>query len=178
LRFMGFYVLDPDAGAVVGQFPHVYPASIAIGYALEGLTGARATVGFWAVFGILSVYFLGARLLGGPAAAAAATLLALNIVEALFARYPNADIVMQALLFAALLANARAAVDDDPFFAPVAGALLGLLLFLRFDVVLGIIGVAVGLALGVFSGQRTRLSFVATFAFVGTAAAAYLLGPL
>ena len=56
--------------------------------------------------------------------------------------------------------------------------LLGLLLFLRFDVVLGIIGVAVGLALGVFSGQRARLSFVATFALVSAAASAYLLGPL
>ena len=42
---------------------------------------------------------------------------------------------MQAILFAALLANARAHVDEDPFFAPVAGALLALLLFLRFDAV-------------------------------------------
>ena len=44
---------------------------------------------------------------------------------------------MQALLFAALLANARAHVDGDRFFAPVAAGLLGLLLFLRFDAVLG-----------------------------------------
>ena len=85
---------------------------------------------------------------------------------------------MQALLFAALLANARAHVDGDPFFAPVAGALLGLLLFLRFDVVLGIMGVAAGLALGAFSGQRARPSFVATFVVVAGAAVAYLLGPL
>jgi D-alanyl-lipoteichoic acid acyltransferase DltB (MBOAT superfamily) len=35
-------------------------------------------------------------------------LLALNVVQVWFARYPNADIVMQALLFAALLAIARA----------------------------------------------------------------------
>ena len=54
---------------------------------------------------------------------------------------------MQALLFAALLANARAHVDGDRFFAPVAGRLLGLLLFLRFDAVLAIAGVAAGLAL-------------------------------
>src|SRR5207248_9545478 len=78
-RFMGFFVLDPDRGTVVSQFPHLFPASIAIGYALNGLTGARWTFGFWGVLGILSVYFAGARLLGRPAAAAAATLLALNV---------------------------------------------------------------------------------------------------
>ena len=75
-------------------------------------------------------------LFGRTAAAAAAALLALNVIEVWFARYPNAEVVMQALLFAALLATARAHVDGDPFFAPVAGALLGLLLFLRFDAVL------------------------------------------
>ena len=147
-RFMGFFVLDPDTGAVVSQFPHVFPASIAIGYALDGLTGARRTFVFWGVLGLLSVYFAGARLLGRPAAAAAAILLALHVVQVWFSRYPNADIVMQAILFAALLANARAHVDDDPFFAPVAGALLALLLFLRFDAVVAVAAVVASLALG------------------------------
>ena len=32
LRFMGFFVQSPDAGTVMGQFPHLYTASIAIGY--------------------------------------------------------------------------------------------------------------------------------------------------
>ena len=52
LRFMGFFVLDPDTGAVVGQFPHLFPASIAIGYGLDGLTGARRTFAFWGVLGV------------------------------------------------------------------------------------------------------------------------------
>ena len=38
---MGFFVTDPASGTVVGQFPHLYPAAIAIGYGLDGLTGAR-----------------------------------------------------------------------------------------------------------------------------------------
>ena len=71
-----------------------------------------------------------------------------------FARYPNAEMVMQALLFAALLAHARAHVDGDGFFAPVAGTLLGLLLFLRFDAVLGIAAVLAALALG--RARRSR----------------------
>ena len=39
-RFMGFFLLDPDSGRVVGQFPHLYPASIAIGFDTAGLSGA------------------------------------------------------------------------------------------------------------------------------------------
>jgi hypothetical protein len=178
VRFMGFYVVNPDTGGVVSQFPHVYPASIAIGYSIGGLSGARCTFAFWAVFGLLSVYFLGARLLGRPAAAAAAALLALNIVQVWFARYPNADIVMQAVLFAALLANARAHVDGDPFFSPVAGGLLGLLLFLRFDAVVAVAAVICGLVLGLVAGQKVRWTFAAPLAVAGALCMWYLLGPM
>jgi hypothetical protein len=177
-RFMGFFISDPDSGRVVGQFPHLFPASIAIGYGLDGLTGARRATGAWAILGLLAVYFAGARLLGRTAAAAAAILLALHVIEVWFARYPNAEVVMQALLFAALLANARAHADGDRFFAPVAGLMLGLLLFLRFDAVLGIAGVIGGLALGVLTGARVRASFVVLLAAAGGLATVYLLGPL
>jgi hypothetical protein len=178
VRFMGFYLLDPETGAVVSQFPHVYPASIAIGYAVDGLSGARYTFTFWGVLGLVSIYFLGARLLGRPAAAAAAILLALNVVQLWFARYPNADIVMQALLFAALLANARAHVDGDAFFSPVAGVLFGLLLFLRFDAVVAVAAVLAGVALGFVAGQKVRWTFLAPLAAAGGLWVWYLLGPM
>lgn len=177
-RFMGFYVLDPDRGSVVGQFPHVFPASIAVGYALGGLSGARNTVMFWGVFGLLSVYFLGARLFGRPAATAAALLLALNVVQVWFARYPSADMVMQGLLFAAILASARAHVDQDGFFAPVAGALLGLLLFLRLDAVVAAGAVAAAVLLGYAVGQRLYWTFWLPLVASAGAAIWYYTGPL
>jgi hypothetical protein len=179
LRFMGFLIKNPDAGTVIGQFPHFFPASIAIGYGLDGLTGARRAVGVWALLGVLAVYFAGRRLAGSAAAWAAAALLTLNVVQVWFSRYPNAEVVMQALMFAALLAFGRAHVDDDPFFAPVAGALLGLLLFLRFDAVLGIGGVLAALALGVIAGRaRVRWSFLLSLAMAGGLAVAYLVVPM
>lgn len=178
LRFMGFFIRDPDTGSVVGQFPHLFPASIAIGYGLDGLTGARRTVSVWGILGVVAVYFAAARLAGRAAGAAAATLLAFHVIMVWFAKYPNAELPMQALLFAALLANARGHVDDDPFFAPVAGFLLGLLLFLRFDVVLGIAGVAAGLILGVLNRRRPRPSFIVVFGIVAATAVMYLLGPM
>ena len=177
-RFMGFFIQDPDRGSVIGQFPHLFPASIAIAHGLNGLTGARYMTPLWAMLGVLAVYFTAARLFGKTTAFAAALLLALNVVEAWFAPYPNAEVVMQALLFAALLANARAHVDGDRFFAPVAGALIGLLLFLRFDAVLGVAGLAAGVVFGMFAGQRPRLSMIGTLALFFVPALYYFLVPM
>jgi hypothetical protein len=178
LRFMGFHVRNGETGAVVGQFPHFFPASIAIGHGLDGLTGARRVVGVWALLGMLAVYFAGARLVGRTAAWAAAVLLSLNVIQIWFARYPNTEVVMQALLFAALLASARAHVDDDRFFAPVAGVLLGLLLFVRFDAILAIVAVLGAVALGAVAGGRVRASFLLTLSVTVGLAIAYLLGPM
>jgi hypothetical protein len=162
VRFMGFFLIDPNVGSVVDQFPHLYPAAVAIGYDLAGLTGARYTSTACAIFGILALYFLGARLVGRSAGAAAAFLLTLHLVQVWHARVPNSEVLAQGLILAGLLALARAHQDDDAFFAPIAGLLLGLLPFARFDGVL-----AVGLALGGLAlhwsvGGRVRAAFVAT----------------
>jgi hypothetical protein len=178
IRFMGFFIRNPDTGAVVGQFPHLFPASIAIGHALDGLTGARRTTGVWAILGLLAVYFAGARLIGRPAAWAAAMLLGLHVIAVWFARYPNTEVMMQALLFATLLANARAHVDDDRFFAPVAGTLLGLLIFIRFDAVLAVGAVCAATILGFVSGGRLRWTFFAALAVTTGLAIVYLFGPM
>jgi hypothetical protein len=177
-RFMGVFVLTPDTGAEVSQFPHLFPASIAIGYGIGGLAGARRVIGVWGILGVLAVYFLGSRLAGRPAATAAAALLALNVVQVWFARYPNADIVMQALVFAALLATARQQVDDDPFFAPVAGGLLGLLLFLRFDSLVATACVVAAALLGAIVRQRVRWTFFAPLALAAGLCVLYSAGPM
>lgn len=178
VRFMGFFVMDPDRGTVVGQFPHLFPASVAIGYGLDGLTGARRAVGVWAVLGLLAVYFAGAQIAGRAAALAASVLLSLHVIQVWFARYPNAELVMQTLLFAGLLALARAHDRGGRFFAPLAGLLLGMLLFLRVDAVLGIGAAVAGVALHVAAGGRWRPGFVAVLAVIAGLAAVYLLGPL
>jgi hypothetical protein len=176
VRFMGFFVRNPDTGEVVGQFPHLFPASIALAYGVDGLSGARRAVGVWAMLGLLAVYFAGARLLGRPAAWAAAVLLGLHVIQVWFARYPNAEVVMQALLFAALLASARAHVDDDPFFAPLAGALLGFLLFVRFDAVLAIGAVLTAVALSSVVKRRVPWTFTLTLTAVVALSTVYLTG--
>ena len=175
-RFMGFFLLDPDRGTVVDQFPQLYPAGIAIGYGVDGLTGARYVGVLAAALGVLALYFLGTRLAGRTAGAAAAALLAINVLEVWYARYPNSEMMAQALGLAALLATARAHVDEDPFFAPVAGACLGLLPFVRFDAVL-VAGLATaGVVLHWMAGGRLRAWFLIPLGAGGAAFAIYLVG--
>jgi hypothetical protein len=173
-RFMGFFLVDPMKGTVVGQFPHLYPAWIAIGHGLDGIAGALRAVGAWAIFGLVAVYFAGARLFGRVPAWCASTLLALTVVEIWFGRYPNSEMVLQALVFAGMLAFARAHVEEDAFFAPVAAAVLGLLMFVRFDAVLAWTGVSLGVVVLVLKGRKPRLGFLVPAAASMAAAAAYI----
>lgn len=178
IRFMGFRIVNPDTGLVVGQFPHLFPASIAVAYGIDGLTGARRASGIWAILGLLAVYFAGARLFGRTVGFAAALLLGLSLIQVWFARYPNSEVAMQALLFAALLATARAHVDGDAFFAPLAGSLLGLLLFLRLDAALAVAAVLAGVALLRMTGGRWQWGFLACLTAGSVLAAIYLIGPM
>ena len=180
LRFMGMMVRDTGAGTVIGQFPHLYPASIAIGYGLAGLTGAREAVAWWAILGVLAVYFAGARWIGRGPAFAAAVLLLLHVIQVWFARYPNSDMVMQAGVFAALLALARAHQDNDAFFGPVAAWVLGLQLFSRVEALLAIL-VCVGVVVlqwAVTPGARLRWRFLAPMTLFTIIGLLYLMGPM
>ncbi len=174
-RFMGFFLVDPDKGTVIDQFPHMFPAAVAVGYDVAGITGARYAATACAMLGVLALYFLGARLAGPAAGAGAATLLALHLIQGWHARIPNSEVLAQALLLAGLLALARAHQDDDDFFAPVAGVLLGLLPFARFDGVLAIGLAAAGVALHWLVGGRVRWAFMVPLGGAVLAFVVYLL---
>ena len=176
IRFMGFFVDDPQTGAVVGQFPHLFPASIALGYDLHGLTGARQAVVFWAIAGLAALYFAAAPLVGRIPAAAAAVLLSLNVAEIWFARYPNSEMAMQALLLAAALAFMRALDSQQRFFGPIAGLLVGLLLFLRYDAVLACGAFAAAGTLMWFDRRWIGWGFFATLAVTSGCGLFYLSG--
>jgi hypothetical protein len=178
IRFMGFPIRDPETGSVVGQFPHLFPSALAIGYGIDGLTGVRRTTPFLAALGVLAVYLFAAVLFGRSVAAAAALLLTLNVAETWFGRYPNTEVVMQLLVFAAMLAVVRWQGDAIAFFAPVSGAILGLMVFLRIDALLPIIAISGGILLATTVGQRGSWWFFAALAVPLLCAAPYLNGPM
>ena len=174
-RFTGFYVLDQDAGTVVGQFPHLYPVWIAIAYETYGLTGARYVHGLWGVLGVLAVYLTGAALFGRRAAFAGAALLAVNVAQVWFARYFCVEMIFQALVFAGVLAYIRAHVDGDRFFAPIAGILIGLTPFLHITGVVAIGALGLAALLGRCGGQRFLASFALPLVVAAGLAAVYYL---
>jgi hypothetical protein len=173
VRFMGFFVTDLASGRVVGQFPHLYPAAIALGYGLDGLTGARYVSSLWAALGVVALFFLAARLVGRPAATVAAALLSVNVAQVWFARYPNSEIMAQVLILAGMLAFARAHVDEDGFFAPVAGILLGLSVFARIDGVLAIAAACTAAVLLRVDSRTLRLSFFVPLVALGAGGLLY-----
>ena len=173
LRFLGFFVVDQEAGTVVGQFPHLYPAWIAIAYDTLGLTGARYVHGLWAVLGVLAVYFAGAFVLGRRAALAGAALLAVHVAQIWFARYFSAEMIVQPLVFAGGLAYARAHVEGDRFFAPVAAVLLALTLFAHLTGIVVIAAAGLAALAGRAAGYPVRPSFALPLAALTAAAAAY-----
>jgi hypothetical protein len=179
VRFMGFFVRDAATGDVNGQFPQLFPLSIAFGYGVNGLTGARLTTGVWGILGVLALYFAGARFVGRPAAFAAATLLGLNVAQVWFARYPNSELVAQTLLMTTLLAFARAHQEGDSFFAPIAGIVLGLVLFARIDALPPIAAVLAAALLGwLVDLKPPRILFLVALAISIGLAWLYYTGPL
>lgn len=178
VRFMGFHLRNPETGTVTGQFPQGYPIWIAMAYGLDGVTGTRRVIAWWAILGVLAVYFAGRRLIGPLPAAAAAGLVCVHIIQTWYARYPNSEIVTQVLLLAALLAHAYAHEDDDRFFGPVAASALGLALFTRFPEVLAVGAAVAASLLAHVSGHRARGGFLITMAAWTAAAGTYYLTQL
>jgi hypothetical protein len=178
MRFMGFFLNDPGDGRVFAQFPHWFPASIAIGYDAAGLTGARGVAGIWAVIGIVAVYFAGTRLFGVVAAAMAATLLAIHVLQVWFGRYPNAEVASQALVFGSLAAF-RHALDGSPrFFGALAALFAGLQLFGRFDGLLSVGALAGAAILAAAWRERAGRTFGVILAASTAVGVWYLVGPM
>ena len=160
-RFMGFFLVNPDTGSVIDQFPHLYPTAIAIGYDMAGLTGARYTSTACAVMGVLALYFLGreadwqARRRRAPRACWPSTW---SRSGTRGFRTPRSS--RRYCCSAGFWRWRERTHDDDVFFAPVAGVLLGLLPFARFDGVLAVLLAGVGLAAHWLTGGRVLWAFL------------------
>ena len=172
-RFMAFFILDPDGGTVVGQFPHLYPVWIAVGYGVNGLSGARQITPLFAVLGVLAVYFCGVWLIGRPAALAGSLLLVINVAQVWYSRYPNSEVLLQFLAFASILAYGRSSVEGDRFFAPIAAVLLALSVLAHFSGVLLVGAIGLALVLGIVDERRPDWRFVVPLTLGGGLVAWY-----
>src|SRR5207248_2832236 len=125
-RLVGFYLADPAGGRVIPHGMHLFPAAMAIGYALAGLRAALLVPALLATIGIAGAALLARRLAGRLAGRLAAALLIVNPAESWFGRYPAAETMLQAALFAGLLCLAVALERRSTWLAAAAGAMVGL----------------------------------------------------
>ncbi len=185
-RFMAFFIVDPDQGTVVGQFPHLYPVWVAVGYGVNGLSGARQITPLLAVLGVMAVYFCGVWIVGRPAAMAGSLLLVINVAQVWYSRYPNSEVLLQFLAFASILAYGRSSIEGDRFFAPIAAVLLALSVLAHFSGVLLVGAIGIALVLGIVDERRPDWRFVVPLAvggglvawYFGTTMREYLERPL
>ncbi len=135
-RFMGFPLENPRSGRVFPEFFHLFPSFGAYLFQAMGVKGALATPPVFGILGTLGVFFALRRLFGEATALLGSLLLATNVVQVWFARYPVSETFSQFLVFVAFLALAHWEERGSPFFGALFGAALGLSFLVRIDSVL------------------------------------------
>jgi hypothetical protein len=101
-----------------------------------GVKGALATPPLFGVLGTLGAFFVLRRLFGAAPALLGSLLLATNVVQVWFARYPVSEPVSQCLTFLALFAFLAWEESGRPLVGALAGFAFGLTFLVRIDSVL------------------------------------------
>jgi len=150
-RFMGMPLERPETGRVVPEHFHLFPAFGAYLFQAMGVRGALATPCLFGVLGTLGAFFAWRRVFSTPVALLASSLLAINVIQVWFGRYPMSEAMEEFLVFLALWAFAVWEERGEALFGMLAGAALGLALLARIDSVLVVVPLA-----AYFFVQRVR----------------------
>lgn len=134
----GFFVSDTVPGQIIPQFYALQAVSIAILTAIGGVPLGLLATPLWGLAGIAAVYFLTRTLFDRRTALLAALLLGAVILQNWFSRYPTAEVLTQAYVFAGLYALSRVLGQHEPRhgWGLLAGLWLGLIALIRIDMVL------------------------------------------
>jgi hypothetical protein len=154
-RFMGFPLERPETGRVAPEFFHLFPAFGAYLFRAAGVKGALATPALFGILGTVGAFLAFRRLFDPATGLLAALLLALNVVQVWFARYPVSESLSQFLVFVALLAFALWEETRSAAFGALAGAAIGLSLLVRIDSVLILAPVGLWTVVRRGRGERT-----------------------
>ncbi|HLH71874.1 MAG TPA: glycosyltransferase family 39 protein, partial [Chloroflexota bacterium] len=113
-----------SADQVVPHGFHLFPTTLAFGYAVAGVRSELLVNPILALLGLVGFYLLIRRLFGTSVAFLATLLFAVNPAEVWFASYPDAEIFAQFLLFSGLLAFVIMLDTSNRWLALLAGFLL------------------------------------------------------
>ena len=133
IRFMGFPLENPRSGRVFPEFFHLFPVFGAFLFQAMGVKAALATPCVFGVLGTLACFLALKRILGVAAATLGAGLLALNVLQVWFARYPVSEPMSQFLIWTGILALALWERTHARWAGLLAGSVFGLSLLVRVD---------------------------------------------
>jgi len=152
-RFPAIWIADRDAGRIVVQFYHLWPALLASAFEAGGYTGLVNLTPLCGLLAVMLVTLAVRRVFGLLTGSLAGLLLATNMLEVWQARYPSSETLAQLLASAALLGVIVALQTGWHPPAGLAGLLLGVSYLARPDsLLLILLAVAVGCALS-FTGR-------------------------
>jgi hypothetical protein len=134
-RLAGFYITDASSGRVSPHAFHLYPALLAVGYAVGGIPAELLVTPLLAILALCLFYALARRTIGAGAGTIASVLLVTNLAQNWFARFPDAEILVQVVLFGGLLALVAYLDTNRTSFAAVSGTLLALVHLAKIEIV-------------------------------------------
>ena len=135
-RMSGLTIRDLDTGEYLPHAFHLYPALIAVFFALGSVSAALFTTMFLALLGSLAIYLTVRRLWGQTVGLLTLLLLTFSVTQVWFTGYPTAEIMIQLFFWGGLFVFVLLLEEEHRFTAVLAGACLGLLHLAKLDTVL------------------------------------------
>ena len=172
-RFLGFHMDSPDSGHISPQGLHLYPVWIGIASQLFEMKAGLYATPFFALMGVAGFFFALRRLFNTEVALWASGMMAVFQIQIWFARFPNAEILVQFLYVTGLLTFYFMDAKRSSVAGLLSGAAFGATLLVRMENLLFL------LPLGLYLGWRRlrrdlgtpELAFLGAFSLIALHAA-------
>ncbi len=136
IRLTGLTIRDKDAGVMLPHAFHLFPALIAVFYAVGGIKLALFTNLFLGMLGSVAIYLVGRRLFGPVVGLLTLFLLLLSVSQMWYMRYPSAEMLLQPLFWGGLLTAVFTLEQENRLTAVLTGVCFGLMHLAKMDTVL------------------------------------------
>ena len=142
LRFQGYGLENPRSARVVPHGLHLYPTWIATAAAMYEMKAGLYATPFFAMLGVLGLFFALNRIFGFEIAVWASAFLTVFQIQIWFARFPNSEVLVQFLYATALVFFFFMEEKRSTIAGAAAGVALGSTLLARMENILFLVPIA------------------------------------
>jgi hypothetical protein len=136
LRLTGLTIRDTANGIYLPHAFHLYPALMAVFFAVGGIELGLATTMVLGLLGGLAIYLVVRRLFGWHVGLTSYFLLTISVTQMWFTQYPSAEIMVQLFFWGGLLSALLMLETKSRVTAVLTGVCFGLLHLAKLDTVL------------------------------------------